>query len=369
MGREKAISLAEKKFVLSALARRQRLDNRDLLEQRQIFIQLSNKISGTCLVSLGETKVLCQTNFKIEEPRETRPMEGRLRINLEPSTTPVYDNAKVASDGQEYTAIQSLLEQAFVKSASLDFESLCIRTGSSIFTIECNLSILEDDGALADCCSLAIAAALRHFKLPCTQVNGDEVLLDKSKTRNLSIHHTPFIVTFANFHEDAARQIGGVRRVKNTSKIQDKLGDILLDPTRMETKLSQGSVVLALNKHRELCAMTTTGGVCLNMEDLSRAITVAEYQVKKMHEGVENALKTCGVDHFQMSGLQIGQVNELKESLNNTADADIDDTVVNFVEGQGAALAPVVRPEDWGVSDLISSIRDNTKQEAEEMVS
>ena len=158
--REKAVSLAEKKFILQALARKQRLDHRGLLDQRQVCIQLSNKISGTCLVSLGETKVLCQTNYKVEEPRETRPSEGKLRINLESSTTPVYDNEKVDSSGQEYSAIQSLLEQAFVKSSSLDHESLCIRVGSSIFVIECSLSVIEDDGALADCCSLAISAIL-----------------------------------------------------------------------------------------------------------------------------------------------------------------------------------------------------------------
>ena len=125
--REKAVSLAEKKFILQALARKQRLDHRGLLDQRQILIQLSNRITGTCLVSLGETKVLCQTNYKVEEPRETRPSEGKLRINLESSTSPVYENEKVDASGQEYSAIQSLLEQAFVKSSALgrDQKSSC----------------------------------------------------------------------------------------------------------------------------------------------------------------------------------------------------------------------------------------------------
>merc|ERR1711976_51725 len=362
--REKAISLAEKKFVLQALGRRQRLDQRGLLDQRALLIQLSNKISGTCLVSLGDTKVLCQTNYKVEEPRETRPSEGRLRINLEASTSPVYDNEKIDASGQQYSAIQSLLEQAFVKSAALDFESLCIRVGASIFVIECSLSVIADDGALPDCCSVAIAAALRNFELPCTQVTGEQVVLDKSKTRNLSVHHTPFLITFANFHENAADQVGGVRRVKNTSKIQDKLGEIVLDPTRIESKLCQGSVILAMNKHRELCAMTTTGGVCLNMADLGRAITVAEKQVKWMHDQVENALKFNRVEQFDMSieakqeaAVDFGEAEAEKTSENG----DYEETV-DFTPG---ALAPVIRAEDWGVSELISEIRSNAKDDGD----
>jgi exosome complex component RRP45 len=371
--REKAVSLAEKKFILQALARKQRLDHRGLLDQRQILIQLSNRITGTCLVSLGETKVLCQTNYKVEEPRETRPSEGKLRINLESSTSPVYDNEKVDASGQEYSAIQSLLEQAFVKSSALDHESLCIRVGASIFVIECSLSVIEDDGALVDCCSLAIAAALRSFKLPCTQVTGDQVVLDKSKTRNLSVHHTPFLITFANFHENAAEQVGGVRKVKNTSKIQDKLGEILLDPTRMETKLSQGSVILAMNKHRELCAMTTTGGVCLNMDDLSRAITVAEKLVKIMHESVENALKYNGVDQFQMNvDMSIKTENKIDENGVKNAemgenDSDDDNNVdLETIEYAGA-LAPVINEQDWGISELISGIREKTGENVLEL--
>jgi len=175
-----------------------------------------------------------------------------------------------------------------------------------------------------------------------------------------------FLITFANFHENAAEQVGGVRKVKNTSKIQDKLGEILLDPTRMETKLSQGSVILAMNKHRELCAMTTTGGVCLNMDDLSRAITVAEKLVKVMHDSVENALKYNGVDQFQMNvDMSVKSENKIDENGIKSAemgenDSEDDNNVdLETIEYAGA-LAPVINEQDWGISELISGIRDKT---------
>ena len=153
--------------------------------------------------------------------------------------------------------------------------------------------------------------------------------------------------------------MGGVRKVKNTSKIQDKLGELLLDPTRMETKLSQGSVILAMNKHRELCAMTTTGGVCLNMDDLSRAITVAEKQVKLMHESVENALKYNGVDQFTMNIDSRNNAVKFEDS-NGKHDGNIDDNKEIETVEYGGAIAPVINEQDWGIAELISGIRENT---------
>ena len=134
----------------------------------------------------------------------------------------------------------------------------------------------------------------------------------------------------------------------------------------METKLSQGSVILAMNKHRELCAMTTTGGVCLNMDDLSRAITVAEKQVKEMHESVENALKYNGVDQFQIN-VEMGdnilpkvEGDKMEDNL-DSHDNNVDLTTVEY----GGAIAPIINEQDWGVSDLISGIRDKIENNGE----
>lgn len=92
--REKQISLAEKKFILQCLSKRVRIDDRELTEQRKVKIQCSRHTPGTCLVGLGKSKVMIQTNFKIEEPRDMRPNEGRHRIKIEQSTAPIYEEAK-----------------------------------------------------------------------------------------------------------------------------------------------------------------------------------------------------------------------------------------------------------------------------------
>ena len=117
--------------------------------------------------------------------------------------------------------------------------------------------------------------------------------------------------------------------------------------------------------------MTTTGGVCLNMNDLSRAITVAEKQVKEMHESVENALKYNGVDQFQINvEMDENLVPKIEEKMADNLDEHDNNVDLATVEFGGGAIAPIINEQDWGVSDLISGIRDkieenNTKQQEE----
>jgi len=285
-------------------------------------------------------------------------MEGFFKITLKPSTTFTTENKnkQFSVDGSEYGSLQSILNQTFVKSQSLDLESLCIRVGSAVFTVECKLSVIEDDGALVDCCSIAIALAVRHFKLPATQVHGEQIFIDKSKSVPLSVHHTPFIVTFASFEDDAMEDLSGIRKIRTKSHIRDQLGTIILDPTGIESKLANGSVVLALNKHRELCSMTTTGGVCLNVEELWRATTVAEKQVKFMHSVIDTALETSGVDEFSFEDnlkQEEGSVDLKDEVMEKEIKTEYEEPTGNV------AVAPVVEMDDWGVSDLISGIRED----------
>merc|ERR1711881_265631 len=96
-----------------------------------------------------------------------------------------------------------------------------------------------------------------------------------------------------------------------------------------------------------------------NMEDLGRAITVAEQQVKLMHDGVELALKTCGVDQFQM--IVKDDLPELVGMAEEKRDEMEDDVEVEVPGDTGGALAPVVRAEDWGVADLIASMRNEAE--------
>jgi len=64
----------------------------------------------------------------------------------------------------------------------------------------------------------------------------------------LSVVHIPLCVTFAFFDD---------------SKF------MLVDPTQRELLVADGTVVVAMNKHREVCMMETSGCVVLTLEQVS----------------------------------------------------------------------------------------------------
>jgi exosome complex component RRP45 len=62
--------------------KKKRLDKRQIYDVRETKIEFF-KTRGACIVSSGETKVSAQVSSEILKPKETRPNEGLLRINLE----------------------------------------------------------------------------------------------------------------------------------------------------------------------------------------------------------------------------------------------------------------------------------------------
>jgi exosome complex component RRP45 len=68
----------------------------------------------------------------------------------------------------------------------------------------------------------------------------------------LSINHTPFCLTFVFFSEAGTPPV--------------------LDPSQLESTLSDGTMSLSLNAQRELCVVQKAGGVPLTMDEILRLV-------------------------------------------------------------------------------------------------
>lgn len=71
-----------------------------------------------------------------------------------------------------------------------------------VWSVNINIFVLDHNGNLIDCASIAAVTALLHFRRPEVAVNGDEVTLFKPADREpvpLSIHHIPIAISFALF--------------------------------------------------------------------------------------------------------------------------------------------------------------------------
>ena len=80
--KETPISNLERTFLLESLQEGKRLDGRSLDERRKTDLQFGREF-GSCLVTLGDTRVLASVTASVTEPSPSRTCEGILQISIE----------------------------------------------------------------------------------------------------------------------------------------------------------------------------------------------------------------------------------------------------------------------------------------------
>ncbi|KAI0781669.1 ribosomal protein S5 domain 2-like protein [Irpex lacteus] len=272
MPRPPSPSIPEKEFVQTALKQGLRLDGRLPLELRQPVLTFGQDL-GWVECAMGKTRVLAQVDGKMVKPTPERPLEGIISIHSEisPMASSEYEPGR-ASD--EEVTMTRMLDKVLRRSDAVDKESLCVQAGQRVWHIRLTIHCLADAGNLLDCACLAGIVALKHFRRPEVEVEGDEVIIHHPSERApvpLSMHHTPYCFTFACFPDPEIPPI--------------------LDPTNLEQRLSLGLLSVALNAQRELCVVQKAGGVPLSPDEVMQMIDQAVTKAKELDRLVEQSLK------------------------------------------------------------------------------
>ncbi|KAJ6496459.1 ribosomal protein S5 domain 2-type protein [Mycena vitilis] len=265
-------SIPEKEFLFTALKQSLRLDGRLPLELRPPVLSFGPEL-GWVECALGKTRVLAQVDAKMVKPPPERPFEGIITIHSEisPMASSEYE---IGRPSEEEITITRMLDKVLKRSDAVDKESLCVLAGQRVWHLRLTLHCLADAGNMLDCACLAGIVALKHFRRPDVEVIGDEVTIHPPSERApipLSMHHTPFCLTFAFFPDS------------ETSPV--------LDPSQLEQRLSTGLMSVALNAQRELCVVQKLGGVPLSMEEVLRIVNVAVIKAKELDHLVDARLK------------------------------------------------------------------------------
>ena len=161
------VSNVERSFIYEAICEGKRTDGRLLEERRNVEIHFGSEY-GSCLVSLGQTRVSAQVSCSIIEPTATRPNEGSLFIFVEfpPMCSQRFINRSYGNVDEEITEVTRLLERCLKESKAVDTESLCIVTEEKVWGIRLDIRVLNHAGNVVDCASIAGLAALAHFRRP-----------------------------------------------------------------------------------------------------------------------------------------------------------------------------------------------------------
>ncbi|NXO04742.1 EXOS9 protein, partial [Rhinopomastus cyanomelas] len=265
------LSNCERRFLLRAIAERKRLDGRQCYDYRNVRITFGTDC-GCCVVELGKTRVLAQVSCELVPPKPNRPTEGILFFNLElsPMAAPGFEPGR---QPELLVKLNRLIERCLRNSRCIDTESLCVVAGEKVWQIRLDLHLLNHDGNIVDAASIAGIVALCHFRRPDVSVQGEDVTVYTPEERDpvpLSIHHMPICVSFAFFQQGTY---------------------LLVDPSEREECVMDGVLVIAMNKHREICTMQSSGGIMLVKDQVLRCSRIAAVKVAEITELIQKALQ------------------------------------------------------------------------------
>ncbi|KAJ2961073.1 hypothetical protein NQZ79_g3574 [Umbelopsis isabellina] len=264
MVREAEPSLNEKQFVLRALKDGLRTDGRRPYDFRSIQISFLSEY-GHVQIQLGRTRVSAKVTAEVVRPRPDKPTEGLLLFNTEisPMASPAFE---IGRPSEEEVLISRTIEKALRRSRAVDTEGLCIVAGEKVTLV----SMMRANNK--NCASIAAITALLHFRRPDVTVIGEEVTIHPMDQRNpvpLSVHHIPICVSFSFF-------AGGEL--------------LVVDPSIIEEQIREGDMTIAMNIHKEICALSKAGGIPLEMDQIIRCSKIATTKTAEITELIQKAL-------------------------------------------------------------------------------
>lgn len=278
--RDVFLSNCEKTFLNRIVSEGHRLDGRIYNESRPLNISFGSEY-GSCIVSLGETKVLAQVSCEVTQPKQIRPNEGILYINAEisPMAAPQFE-ANRQTDLSVY--LNRLLEKCYKDSKCIDLESLCIVVEEKVWSLRVDIKVLNHDGNLIECASIATLTSLAHFKRPDVTRSGDSVVIHTMAEKDpipTVLFHYPVCSTFAIFNGDIL--------LSDPNFLEES---VCTSSTEEGVSTGGGLLVVGMNQYKELCLLDLTGAAIYSSNIVHKAITGAAEKCKGIVELVKKAI-------------------------------------------------------------------------------
>jgi len=221
-----------------------------------------SSVRGSALARHGETTVMCGVSAVIATPDAERPESGFLEIYVEYAPQ-ASEEGRPGRGHAKRDETAATTRGALVNSEILgkDLKDLCVERGAFVWRISVDITVLNDDGAVADCAVTAAVAALKDCVLPsvgaatATSVDGAEDDGDGDGVgTSLNVRATPVCLTTAMYEEH-----------------------LLVDPTHDEETVSACEVSVVLTEDGLIRGVYKAGGQFEATEDtLMKCIAAAK---------------------------------------------------------------------------------------------
>lgn len=219
---------------------------------------------------------------------------------------------------------------------------------------------------ILDCACIAAVASLAHFKRPDVTATGDGVFIIHTPAEKelipIVLHHYPICSSYALFNE---------------GKIP------VADPTALEERVSEASLVLAVNSYKELCCMHLAGVSLTSPNLILRCSEMAAVRSRRIVELIKSTLEDDGNERLK-GNLPKGFAESIKLSSitsNFRDEENVENIVLVRVELDDESDAPpsevavekmdakTVVSGEWEKPHSTSSEDSSSEDEDEDMAS
>lgn len=161
-----SINEIKRDVLTAALAAGRRIDNRGMYDYRKIVVQsgILQNAEGSAMASIGKSQVMVGIKFDIAKPFLDRPNEGVLSTSADllPLASHLFETGP---PGDEAIELARVVDRGIRSSNAIDLNSFFIEEEKAL-ALYLDIYVLDHDGNLIDCSSLAGMAALQSARMP-----------------------------------------------------------------------------------------------------------------------------------------------------------------------------------------------------------
>ena len=252
--------MLKKRYITELASKDKRVDGRKEDEFRKIEIE-PNPIAnaeGSARVRMGKTEVIAGVKISTGEPFPDKPDDGVLMTGAEFSPL-ASEDFETGPPDENSIELARVVDRGIRESGMIDTKKLCITKGEKVWMVSVDIQIINHDGNLMDCASLASVVALANAKMP--KFDGEKVEFGTKTSESLPVTCKPVAVTF--------------------SKIGDRL---LVDCSAEEEEAADTRLTVTTKDNGNICAMQKSGPEPLTVREVEKAFEVSISKGKEIRK-------------------------------------------------------------------------------------
>ena len=234
-------------YLRRLAAQGKRTDERRFDQCRNIRVtrNVVGTAEGSAEVCMGETTVVVGVKMEIGEPFADTPDKGVLTTNAEliPMASPTFESGPPSPHSIELARV---VDRGIRESKCIGLDKLCITPKEKVWILFIDIHVLDYDGNLFDCASLAAITALKNTIVPASKFGlGDNY--------PLPLAHLPVSCT--------AVKIGS---------------SVLFDPNLDEDRAAEARITISTDENGDVRAMQKGLSGALTYSEITQAIDTAK---------------------------------------------------------------------------------------------